>query len=78
LKVALAAVIEPGDDFVERLVSALSCDEHGELAGDLILLGDREGAVLAVDLFFGKLERDHGMLASKQGCHIYSNQIWHR
>lgn len=77
LKVTLAAVIEPGDDFVEWLDSTLSGDEHGELAGDLILLGDGEGAVLAVDPFFGKLERDHRMLASGYGCHIDSNKLWH-
>jgi hypothetical protein len=63
LKVALAAVIEPGNDFVNRLVSTLSGDEHGELAGDLIIIGDGEGAVIAVNPFFGELERDHGILA---------------
>jgi hypothetical protein len=63
LKVALAAVIEPGNDFVDRLVSTLSGDEHGELAGNFILLGDGEGAVLAANSFFGKLDRDHGILA---------------
>jgi len=63
LKVALAAVIEPGDDFVERLVSTLPGNEHGELAGDLILLRNGEGAVLAANLFFGEFESDHGILA---------------
>lgn len=62
LKVALAAVIEPGNDFVNGLVSTLSGDEHGELAGDLIIIGNGEGAVLAVNPFFGELERDHGIL----------------
>ncbi len=67
LKVALAAVIESGNDFVERLVAALTGNEHGELAGDLILLGDREGAVLAADPFLGELESDHGILAPDMG-----------
>jgi len=68
LKVALTAVIEPGDDFVERLVAALSGDEHGKLAGDLILIGYGEGAVLAANPFFGKLESDHGIHAPEMGA----------
>jgi len=63
LKVALATVIEPGNDFVDRFVPTLSGDEHGKLAGNFILLGDGECAVLAANLFFGKLDRDHGILA---------------
>ena len=65
MKVALAAVIEPGNDFVNGLVSTLSGDEHGKLAGNFILLGDGEGAVLAANLFFGKFDRDHGILAQE-------------
>ena len=63
LKVALTAVIEPGNDSVERLVSTLPGNEHGKLAGDLILLRNGEGAILTANPFFGKLESDHGILA---------------
>ena len=66
LKVALAAVIESGNDFVNRLVATLSGDEHGELAGDFILFGDREGAVLAENAFFGELQRDHRVHAPEE------------
>ncbi len=72
MKVALAAVVEPGNDFVDRLVATLSGDEHGELAGDLILLGDGEGAVLAANPFFGELESDHGILAPDIGGAIFA------
>ncbi len=64
LKVALAAVVESGDYFVDRLVSTLPGDEHGKLAGDLILLGDGEGAVVAANPLFGELERDHSVVCS--------------
>jgi hypothetical protein len=59
LKVALAAVLESSHHIVNGLVSALSGDKHGELAGNLILVRDGESAVLAVNPFFGELDRDH-------------------
>jgi hypothetical protein len=71
LKVALTAVIEPCNDVVDRLVSTLSGNEHGELAGNFILFRDGEGAVLAANPFFGKLDRDHGILAPEI-CAIFT------
>jgi len=65
LKVTRATVIEAGNDFVNRLVSALSGDEHGELARDLIIVEDGEGAVIALNLFLEELKRDHWILAPR-------------
>jgi hypothetical protein len=70
LEVALAAVAESGDDFIDRLVSTLPGDEHGKLAGNLILPGDGEGTVVAANPFFGELERDHGVVCSENYRHI--------
>lgn len=64
LKVARAAVVEAGNDFVDRLIPALSGDEHRELAGDLIIVGDREDAILALNPFLEEVERDHGGFCS--------------
>lgn len=71
MKVALPAVIETGNDFVDRLVATLSGDEHGELAGNFIFFRDGEGAVLAANLIFGKLDRNHGILAPEI-CAIFT------
>ena len=70
LEVTLAAVAESGDDFLDRLVSTLPGDEHRKLAGNLILLGDGEGTVVAANPFFGELERDHGVVCSGSWRHI--------
>jgi hypothetical protein len=70
LKIALAAVLEASHHIVNRLVPALSGDEHGELAGNLILVGDGDGAVLAVNPFFGELKRDHRIHAPDKGAKI--------
>lgn len=77
LKVALTAVIESGSDFVDGLIPALSGDEHGQLAGDLIVIGDGKDAVVTANPFFGEIERDHGIPRSGCRCHTYSNKLWH-
>ena len=70
LKITLAAVVESGNHLVDRLVSTLPGDKHGEFTGDLILLGNGEGAVVAANLFFREIKGDHGVLCSGRGlCH---------
>jgi hypothetical protein len=72
LKVALAAITEFCGNQVNAFGAAFTFDEHGKLTGDFIVFGNRQGAEIALDAFFGKVERNHRG-ASWCGCHNESN-----
>jgi hypothetical protein len=55
----LAAIAKLGGDLIDAFRATFAGDEHGKLAGDFIVLGNREGAELTLDAFFEKLERNH-------------------
>jgi hypothetical protein len=72
LEIALAAVTEFGGNLVNVFGAALTVDEHGKLAGDFIIVGDRQGATIALDAFFEQFDGNHSE-ASLGKRHIQSN-----
>ncbi len=65
LVVALAAVTEFGGRFVGSIRATLSLHEHGQLAGDFVLVGNGKRAELTADEVSGKLDPGHGDAPSK-------------
>jgi hypothetical protein len=60
LEIALAAETEFGGGLVNACGAAFTVDEHGKLAGDLIVFGDRQGATVTLDAFSEQLDGNHG------------------
>ena len=73
LKVTLTAIAELGGDAVDALRTAFAVNEHGELTGDFVVFGNREGAEFALDPFLEKFERNHGDAPRRSECQNMSN-----
>lgn len=68
LEITLAAKTVLCGNSVNAFGAAFTVDEHGELAGDFIIFGDRQRAAIALDAFFEKLDGNHTG-ASLRECH---------
>ena len=69
LEIALAAIVELGGGMVNTFGSAFALNEHGEFPGDFVILGNGEGAGLALDALFEQFERNHrGLRESATIC----------
>jgi hypothetical protein len=66
LEVTLAAKAEFSSGTVNPFRAAFAFDEHGQFSGDLIGFGNRKSAGFTLDVFFGKLERNHGGFSSAE------------
>ena len=67
LEVALFGVAEGPGGLAGAQAEALAGDEHGELAGDLVVGGERQGAGGAEQLAELAVESEHGGTSSEEG-----------
>jgi hypothetical protein len=75
LEVTLTTEAEFGGGAVNAFRAAFALDQHGEFAGDFIVLGNGQGSGWALDAFLEQLEGNHAGLQGE--CHNKSIKIWH-
>ncbi len=65
LEVTLPAKAEAGGGAVNALAAAFALNEHGELAGDFIVIGNGQGTRGALDAVLKELEGKHADLRKR-------------